>query len=281
VKERKSKLRKSCVDDKFFSLAEMDAFCDAQERVEERERNLGEFGGSEEISSLIKELEEDNLKPKNWSLSGEVSAEERRKDELLQRFIDVDFRAKSAPEITKEVTDHIEEIIKKRIKDKLFDDVVRKVRVDESLIPIYRNETNIEQTVRKSLAEVYGDKMSDKINETEEAGEVEKLHPEVEAIKKDMDSLFKKLDALTHFQFKPPAILPEVKILKNIPSIRKEEAGPTAATEPSAMLLAPEEVFRHLKAAPKAKEERTETDKKRERRKKKNNQGLDYKPLKY
>jgi len=96
-----------------------------------------------------------------------------------------------------------------------------------------------------------------------------------------MDSLFKKLDALTHFQFKPPAILPEVKILKNIPSIRKEEAGPTAATEPSAMLLAPEEVFRHLKAAPKAKEERTETDKKRERRKKKNNQGLDYKPLKY
>lgn len=45
--------------------------------------------------------------------------------------------------------------------------MVRKVRIGESLVPAYRNKTPIEETVRKSLAEVYGDKMSKKLNATE------------------------------------------------------------------------------------------------------------------
>ena len=45
---------------------------------------------------------------------------------------------------------------------KFFDDVVRKFRENEAaLIPtVYRNQTEIEQNVRKSLAEVYEDKLS-------------------------------------------------------------------------------------------------------------------------
>jgi U3 small nucleolar ribonucleoprotein component len=43
----------------------------------------------------MKELEEDNLKQRGWDLSGEVTAEERGKNELLEKFIDVDYRAQT------------------------------------------------------------------------------------------------------------------------------------------------------------------------------------------
>jgi len=60
-----------------------------------------------------------------------------------------------------------------------------------------------------------------------------------------------------------------VKIVSNMASMRVEEVGPLAGTEPDVNLLAPEEVLRHRKAPPLATEERTTTDRKRERRKKK------------
>lgn len=66
--------------------------------------------------------------------------------------------------------------------------------------------------------------------------------------------------------------MPEVKIVKNIASFRREEVGPLASTEPNVNLLAPEEVRSRAKFLPKAKEERTETDRKRERRNKKKKQ---------
>jgi phosphoribosyl-AMP cyclohydrolase len=46
----------------------------------------------------------------------------------------------------------------------LFDDVVRKFRESEALVPVYRNQTAIEQTVRKSLAEVYEEKFAEELN---------------------------------------------------------------------------------------------------------------------
>jgi U3 small nucleolar ribonucleoprotein component len=99
------------------------------------------------------------------------------------------------------------------------------------------------------------------------------LDPTVAAINTDMDSLFLRLDALSHFQFRPQPIREEIKIVNNMPSLHMEEVGPTAAVEPDATLLAPEEVMKAAKrGAPKATEERTETDRKRERRQKKRKQ---------
>lgn len=59
---------------------------------------------------------------------------------------------------------------------KLFEDVVRKIRVNEALLPTYRNATTIEasgaleRNVRKSLAEVYGDKFGERLGEEDEGG---------------------------------------------------------------------------------------------------------------
>jgi len=51
--------------------------------------------------------------------------------------------------------------------------------------------------------------------------------------------------------------------------MRVEEVGPLASTSADSQMLAPSEVFTVKKGPLKAKEERTDTDKKRERRKKK------------
>jgi hypothetical protein len=53
VQERRKKLPKSVLDDQFFSLAEMNAFLDVQDKVEEEKqrtgRNLGQFDMAEEV----------------------------------------------------------------------------------------------------------------------------------------------------------------------------------------------------------------------------------------
>jgi U3 small nucleolar RNA-associated protein MPP10 len=84
-----------------------------------------------------------------------------------------------------------------------------------------------------------------------------------------MRKLFSKLDALTNFHYTPRgAGAAEVKIIKNLPSIAMEEVAPLAASE--ATLLAPQEIVPEAARAELiGAGEKTETDKKRERRKKK------------
>ncbi|KAL3081348.1 hypothetical protein niasHT_039825 [Heterodera trifolii] len=292
VQQKRRKLPKSAVDDKFFNLSEMNAFLDAEDRKEEdkmrqrSDRNLGQIENADELEQLISAHEQSNLQPREWALSGEAKAEERPKDALLEQFVDADYRMAAPPTIDAEKTAQLEGIITKRIKDGLFDDVVRKVRVNESLQPAapYRNATvngTTEQKVRKSLAEVYGDKLSAGINDEHELGgegkkedQQSKLDPAVEEIKSDLDTLFLKLDALSHFQFRPQPIQEEVKIVNNMPSLHMEEVGPQAAVGPEVNLLAPEEVKRRVKSALKGTDERTETDRKRQRRQKKKKQRI-------
>lgn len=52
-----------------------------------------------------------------------------------------------------------------------------------------------------------------------------------------------------------------------MPSLKKEEVGPVACTD--AVLLAPEEIHKHVNAPIKADDEKTKTDRSRLRRKKK------------
>uniref|UniRef100_A0A9J8CRH4 U3 small nucleolar ribonucleoprotein protein MPP10 n=1 Tax=Cyprinus carpio carpio TaxID=630221 RepID=A0A9J8CRH4_CYPCA len=71
----------------------------------------------EKMAKKIEELETAALSEKPWQLTGEVSAQTRPENSMLEEDIAFDQASRMAPAITEETTLQLEEIIKQRIKD--------------------------------------------------------------------------------------------------------------------------------------------------------------------
>ncbi|NWS86461.1 MPP10 protein, partial [Toxostoma redivivum] len=218
----------------------------------------------EKMSKKIKSLEEALLEEKPWQLKGEVSGHKRPENSLLEETVLFDHAVRMAPVITEETTFQLEDIIKQRILDEAWDDVVPKEKPKEEAYE-YKKRISLDHEKSKlSLAEIYEQeyiKLHQQKTEEEE-------NPEHKEIQEMMDSLFQKLDALCNFHFTPKPPVPEVKIVSNLPALSMEEVAPVAVSD--AALLAPEEIKKKNKAGDvKTDAEKTPTDKKRELRKKK------------
>ncbi|XP_007128876.1 U3 small nucleolar ribonucleoprotein protein MPP10 [Physeter macrocephalus] len=215
---------------------------------------------NEKIASLEKQL----LEKKPWQLQGEVTAQKRPENSLLEETLHFDHAIRMAPVITEETTLQLEDIIKQRIKDQAWDDVVRKEKPKEDAYEYKKRLTLDHEKSKLSLAEIYEQEYI-KLNQQKTA---EEENPEHVEIQKMMDSLFLKLDALSNFHFIPKPPVPEIKVVSNLPAVTMEEVAPVSVSD--AALLAPEEVKEKNKAGDtKTAAEKTATDKKRERRKKK------------
>nr|XP_025842189.1 U3 small nucleolar ribonucleoprotein protein MPP10 [Vulpes vulpes] len=215
---------------------------------------------NEKIASLEKEL----LEKKPWQLQGEVTAQKRPENSLLEETLHFDHAVRMAPVITEETTLQLEDIIKQRIRDQAWDDVVRKEKPKEDVYEYKKRLTLDHEKSKLSLAEIYEQEYI-KLNQQKTA---EEENPEHKEIQKMMDSLFLKLDALSNFHFIPKPPVPEIKVVSNLPALTMEEVAPVSVSD--AALLAPEEVKEKNKAGDvKTAAEKTATDKKRERRKKK------------
>lgn len=219
------------------------------------------------LKQQISKLEEKTLKEAPWQLKGEIDATKRPQNSLLEEVLDFDLTTRPPPTITEQTTITLEGLIMQRIKDKAWDDVIRKEKpVDDQLL--FKKPEVLDQSKSKqSLAQIYeAEYLKQKqalSGEVEEEKEPES-HTE---IRNAMSKLFAKLDALCHYHYTPKAPQAEVKIVSNTPAISMEEVAPIAASE--ATLLAPEEIKKKNKGDLMSKEERTQTDKNRERRKKK------------
>nr|XP_009934314.1 PREDICTED: U3 small nucleolar ribonucleoprotein protein MPP10 [Opisthocomus hoazin] len=218
----------------------------------------------EKMSKKIKSLEEGLLEEKPWQLKGEVTGRKRPENSLLEETVLFENAVRMAPVITEETTFQLEDIIKQRILDEAWDDVVPKEKPKEEAFEYKKRITLDHEKSKLSLAEIYEQeymKLHQQKTEEEE-------NPEHKEIQEMMDSLFLKLDALCNFHFTPKPPVPEVKIVSNLPAISVEEVAPVAVSD--AALLAPEEIKEKNKAGDvKTDAEKTPTDKKRERRKKK------------
>ncbi|NXE46247.1 MPP10 protein, partial [Casuarius casuarius] len=218
----------------------------------------------EKMNAKIRSLEEELLEEKPWQLKGEVSGQKRPENSLLEETLLFDHAVRMAPVITEETTLQLEDIIKQRILDQAWDDVVPKEKPKEEAFEYKKRITLDHEKSKLSLAEIYEQeylKLHQQKTEEEE-------NPEHKEIQEMMDSLFLKLDALCNFHFTPKPPVPEVKIVSNLPAVSMEEVAPVAVSD--AALLAPEEIKEKNKAGDvKADAEKTPTDKKRERRKKK------------
>lgn len=219
----------------------------------------------EKMSEKIQELEKAALGEKPWQLAGEVNAQTRPENSMLEENVEFDQNSRMAPAVTEETTLQLEDIIKQRIKDQVWDDVVRKEKPKEDVFEYKKRMTLDHEKSKLSLAEVYEQEY---LKKTQKKTEEEEENPAHEEIQKMMDTLFLKLDALSNFHFTPRRPVPEVKVVSNMPSIAMEEVAPVNASD--ATLLAPEEVKEKNKAGDLLGDtEKTSTDKKRERRKKK------------
>ncbi|NXA74467.1 MPP10 protein, partial [Thryothorus ludovicianus] len=252
-----------------FSLPDDSETEDITEVQSEKGINPSEIKSSfekrqEKMSKKIKNLEEALLEEKPWQLKGEVTGQKRPENSLLEETVLFDHAVRMAPVITEETTFQLEDIIKQRILDEAWDDVVPKEKPKEEAFE-YKKRISLDHEKSKlSLAEIYEQeymKLHQQKTEEEE-------NPEHKEIQEMMDSLFQKLDALCNFHFTPKPPVPEVKIVSNLPAISMEEVAPVAVSD--AALLAPEEIKEKNKAGDvKTDAEKTPTDKKRELRRKK------------
>ncbi|XP_039267946.2 U3 small nucleolar ribonucleoprotein MPP10-like [Styela clava] len=220
-----------------------------------------------QISQKIGILEERALAPAEWQMTGEVKAASRPENSLLQEMVQFDHVARPPIDITEEHTKDLESLIKQRIMDCAWDDIERKYKPDAEPAE-YKKRIVLDSSQSKlTLSEIYEKEYMEKKQKLGKEVD-EKENEEHNEIKKDMDDLFRKLDALSNFHFVAPPPEPEIKLITNLPSIAKEEVQPVTQAESN--ILAPEEIFSKSKSGEeKSTLEKSSTDKKRERRKKK------------
>ncbi|KAF5826355.1 Mpp10 protein-domain-containing protein, partial [Dunaliella salina] len=77
------------------------------------------------VQERVRELEAEAMAEKEWHLRGEVDAGHRPLNSALEVDVDFDTTVKPPPEPTEEAMADIEALIKRRIADHQFDDVVR------------------------------------------------------------------------------------------------------------------------------------------------------------
>ncbi|GAB2249023.1 hypothetical protein Droror1_Dr00012382 [Drosera rotundifolia] len=245
----------------------VDASEDSEEEDErkgdKKKENLSTYEKLQErIDAEVKEMEKANLEPKAWTMSGEVTAAKRPKNSALGVDIDFERNAMPPPLITEEDTLSLEELIKKRVLEGIFDDVRRSPKVPlkapKEVLELDENKS------KKGLAELYEGEYA------QQTGFISAPLSQTDLLKKETDALYKrlclKLDALSHFHFAPKPVIEEMSIPVNLPALAMEEIMPVAVSD--AAMLAPEEVFAG-KGVIKDESELTKSDRKQRRAKKK------------
>lgn len=217
------------------------------------------------MKEKIKKLESANISEKPWQLKGEASATDRPKDSLLEEFVVFDHATKTAPVVTVEKTEELEDMIKRRISEQSWDDVVRKREQDlEDLAPKRLPELDHEKS-KVGLGDLYEQEYLKQIGAVEEEDKAKESHQEIRLL---FAKLCHKLDALANFHYTPkPLLEQEEEEKKNVPSIQVEEVLPSAVSDGT--LLAPEEVYRKTKREIKGKTETTKEERSARRRAKK------------
>lgn len=199
------------------------------------------------LTEQIRALEAANVAKRDWTLSGEARANARPMNSLLEEDLDFERAGKPVPVITQEVTEGLEDMIKRRILAADFDEVVR--RRPDDVGPVRRGRVELDDSKpTDSLAEIYEKEHLKAIDpEGNPSAKDEKLakeHNEIEELFADVN---RKLDALTSWHYTPKPPKPSLSIVADVAAITMEEAQPTAAAggmlAANVSMLAPQEVY--------------------------------------
>jgi len=204
------------------------------------------------LAQEVAELETRAVDSKSWELRGEVGSGARPKNSLLEATLDMEARRKLAPVVTQEVTNSLEELIKRRIKDEAWDDVERRATDNEAVAARSKKELPDVSTAqdRAGLGDVYAKEYEKRVLGVQEESEESKVEAEAAGL---WAALSRSLDALTNFHFTPLAAEAEaggIAVNKDVAAVAMEEALPTAMNTGAA--AAPEEVHAPARGSGKA-----------------------------
>lgn len=197
------------------------------------------------IADEIRRLEAANVAKKEWMVAGEARAVERPINSLIEEDLDFERVGKPVPVVTNETTEDIEELVKRRILAKEFDEVIRRRPGAADIQSTRRGRVELEDTKpQQSLAEMYE---ADHLKATDanyvdpKNQKLMREHAEVTDLWKEISS---KLDLLCNLNYKPQTPQLSINVVTDAPTIMMEDARPTAGgavAGPSA--LAPQEIY--------------------------------------
>jgi U3 small nucleolar RNA-associated protein MPP10 len=202
------------------------------------------------LLSEIRKLEAQNVAKRSWTLSGEARANDRPLNSLLEEDLDFERTGKPVPVITKEVSEDIEALIKRRILNREFDEVLRR-RPDEILTgPLGRRGAlpEVDGTrSKKGLAELYEEEYQKRTDPNYVDPRDEKLKKEHREIEQAWKEIASKLDSLCSWHYRPRPVEMSVQVRTDAPTVAMEDARPSGVGGVSggeASQLAPQEVYR-------------------------------------
>jgi U3 small nucleolar RNA-associated protein MPP10 len=263
------------------AMSEVDA-ADPKSRRSAHERRQAKLGEE------IRRLEAASVVKREWTLSGEARAVDRPQNSLLEEDLDFERTGKPVPVITAEVSESIEDLIKRRILAQEFDEVIRR-RPDSLSTPANTQRGAFElddNKAQQSLAQIYEEehvKANNPDTYVSKADEkLRKEEKEIEALWKETSA---KLDTLSSWHYKPKPAAPSLTVVSDVATISMEDAQPTTASgmNGSESMLAPQEIYKAgqekdniekgevvpKSGAPVARQEMTREEKLRRRRREK------------
>ncbi|KAI1630236.1 cohesin complex subunit SCC1 [Exophiala viscosa] len=200
------------------------------------------------IGAEIRRLEAANVAKRDWTLSGEARAAERPLNSLIEEDLEFERTGKPVPVITAEVSEEIEQLIKRRILAREFDEVTR--RHPDALgtaSDTRRGRTELldDTKPQSSLAEVYEQehlRATDPGYIDKRSAATKKQHDEISRLWKEVSN---QLDLLSNLHFKPKRLEAEIKTVEDKPTISMEDARPMGlGVNADESMLAPQEVYR-------------------------------------
>ncbi|GAB7348288.1 hypothetical protein MBLNU459_g6268t1 [Dothideomycetes sp. NU459] len=238
------------------------------------------------LQEEIRRLEAANVAKREWTLSGEARAADRPINSLLEEDLEFERAGKPVPVITAEISESIEELIKRRILAHDFNDILRRRPDDLATGKDARRgrlDFELADTKNKqSLSEMYEQEHLKRTDPNYVDAKDEKTLKETKEIEALWRNIAGKLDSLSSLHFKPVAPSLQLDIRVDAPVVRLEDARPTAGADAAgASQLAPQEVYKAGEAIEKgeevatrgggvvAREEMSREERKRRRRREK------------
>ncbi|KAH8785522.1 U3 small nucleolar ribonucleoprotein mpp10 [Diaporthe sp. PMI_573] len=284
VERAMDNVRRDLFDDVSDNSDEEDALSDVSAGDPKSRRSAHERRQAK-LSEEIRKMEAELVAKRAWTLSGEASASARPMNSLLEEDLDFEHAGKPIPVITEEVSEDLEDLIKRRIIAGEFDGV-----------PKRRPDADVPADVRRGLVELDDAKAKQSLAEIYEEDHVKSTNPdsyvnakdeklrreekEIEAMWKDISA---KLDALSSWHYKPKPAAPSLQVVADVATVAMEDAQPTTAQGVSGgeSMIAPQEVYNPGKdtaengevvaksGLPVARQEMSREDKLRRRRREK------------